>query len=219
MWVEQAIFTSLSRHGKAGYHLVSRSPGVSDEDARVLTVWSPSHGALMAHDANRASVNFHPLGAGRHALSRTVEGTAEYSGRGGRQLYTHILIVERAHLQRSSFQPIALYRDALAQGHLRFRPDPGPTLEPVPLSEFYLPPEPPTPADAEDGRDLKSLRHDLDAGRSLKLRCPGDRVAFIERLLAQLPPESRPEVSFTTGLKSSLVRPFRLTFSEAETGR
>src|SRR5262249_47040117 len=114
VWAEQAIFTSMTRLGKSGYHLVARSPGVSESDAITLATWSPSHGALIVDAANRTSVNFHPMPGGRYALSRTCEGPPEYSGRGGRQLYTHALILEKAKLQQACYQPFALYRDALA---------------------------------------------------------------------------------------------------------
>src|SRR5205823_490496 len=61
VWAEQAIFTSLPRRGKAGYHLVARSPGVSDAEANALTTWSPSHGGLVVDASNHSSANFHPL--------------------------------------------------------------------------------------------------------------------------------------------------------------
>src|SRR5271170_5441446 len=101
VWAEQAIFTSLPRRGKAGYHLVARSQGVSDLEAGALTTWSPSHGALIIDAANRTSVNFHNLPSNRYALSRTCAGLAEYSGRGGRQLYTHTLIVDDKMLKQA----------------------------------------------------------------------------------------------------------------------
>ena len=44
MLAEQAIFTSLARRGKSGYHLVARSPGVTESEASALATWSPSHG-------------------------------------------------------------------------------------------------------------------------------------------------------------------------------
>ena len=81
---EQAIFTSLPRRGKAGYHLVARSPGVSDSEATTLATWSPSHGALIVDAPNRTSVNFLPLPGGRFALSRTCEGRpSTAAGAGG----------------------------------------------------------------------------------------------------------------------------------------
>ena len=99
MWVEQAIFTSLPRHGRGGYHLVSRSKGVSGQEAQAISRWSPSHGSLLQDQSNRVSVNFFSLPGGQFALSRSCEGPPEYSGRGGRQLYTHILIIDSKNLE------------------------------------------------------------------------------------------------------------------------
>jgi hypothetical protein len=82
---DQAIFTSAMRRGKAGYHLVARSPGVTESEARTLSTWCPSHGGMIVDAANSASVNFHPLPSGRYALSRTARGgpntAAEGAGR------------------------------------------------------------------------------------------------------------------------------------------
>ncbi len=137
MWAEQAIFTSLARRGRGGYHLVSRSRGVGESDAQALACWAPSHGALIMDGRNRTSVNFHPLPSGRFALSRTCAGPAEYSGRGGHQIYTHSLIVNEPVLQAVAFQPFSLYRDAMAIGHFLYQPEPSEDLEPVPLSRLH----------------------------------------------------------------------------------
>src|SRR3954447_12199698 len=134
VWAEQAIFTSMTRLGKSGYHVVARSPGISESDATSLATWSPSHGALIVDAANRTSVNFHPLGSSRFVLSRTCEGPPEYSGRGGRQLYTHALIFDAAKFNQASRQPFAIYRDALALGYLHYRGAPESILQPVELS-------------------------------------------------------------------------------------
>src|SRR5208337_2441493 len=65
-------------------------------------------GSLLLDQYNRVSVNFHPLPSGRFALSRTCEGPPEYSGRGGRQLYTHIMIepveLPAFHLPRTQLE-------------------------------------------------------------------------------------------------------------------
>src|SRR6516162_7614458 len=120
--VEQVIYTSLARDSKLGYHVVSRSRGVSEADARALASWAPSTGALIVDDTNRVSVNFPPLSGGRYVVSRTCEGLPEYSGRGARQLYTHALIFSAAQLENSFFQPMRLYRSALALGLMRYLP-------------------------------------------------------------------------------------------------
>lgn len=214
MWVEQAIYTSLSRGGRAGYHVVSRSPGVSDEDARALASWSPSHGALLLDEANRMSVNFHPLANGRCALSRSCEGRPEYSGRGGRQIYTHALILEQSHLERTRCSPLAVYREAFALGHLHYRPEPEPFLEPVELGRCLRTADPGRGADLLRNLglgDLAEVRRRLVAGETARVCFAGDRLLLAEGLLALLLGEIGLALSFSTSLHTSSARPFRLT--------
>jgi hypothetical protein len=213
VWVEQAIFTSLPREGKEGYHVVARSPGVSDAEAVGLATWSPSHGALVVDAANRTSLNFHPLPGGRFALGRTCEGPAEYSGRGGRQLYTHVLILELEQLKRAGGHPIVVYRDALALGHLNYRPEPKARLQPVDLCDLPRRAAPSAWADRARGLGLpplEPLRSQLLAGQSLKVPHAGDRIALAECLLGPLPAEALLIISFATSLQPSVVRPYRL---------
>lgn len=211
--IEQAIFTSLARAGRSGYHLVARSPGIHDPEAHSLAAWCPSHGALLAGGPNRSSLNFHPVGDGRFALSRTCEGPPEYSGRGGSQIYTHALVLRPEHLDRADWQPFAIYRDAMARGLFRFRRDPPASLPTARLGRAF----PLRTAirrselDSSWPRDaLEAWRDTLAAGRSVKVRHEGDRASLFEVLLGLLPAALMPTISFTTSLRPSAVRPFRL---------
>lgn len=210
---EQAIYTSLPRDGKDGYHVVSRSRGVSEGDARALAGWSPSHDALILDAANRVSVNFHPLSEGRFALSRSCEGQVEYSGR-GMQLYTHALIFEASQFERWPCRPLALYRDALALGYFRYRPDPDPVLGPVELGLCHRADDPDDRASYARGLypgDLADLLQRLKAGGPVQLRFPGDRILLAECLLDLLPREVVSTLSFSTSLRTSSHRPYRLS--------
>jgi GTPase-associated protein 1, N-terminal domain type 2 len=226
VWVEQAIFTSVRRQARGGYHLVSRSKGVSEADAQSLTTWSPSHGSLLIDEHNRVSVNFHPMPDGRFALSRACEGPPEYSGRGGRQLYTHIMILEDQALDAAGGQPFALYRNALALGYLFYQANPPEKLEPLKLPVFHI------------GRDeaswlahsvelglppLDPLRTKLLAGRPVRFTYAGDRALLAECLLSSLPANIVRRTSFATSLEPSHVRPYILslvgTTGHGKTGR
>ena len=214
MPVEQAIFTSMVRRGKAGYHLVARSPGLTESEAGALATWSPSHGGLIVDGLNRTSANFFPLPTGRFALSRTRPGRAEYSGRGGRQLYTRAVVVEAEQLRKAGYQPFAVYRDALALGHFLFDPNPPPVLKSVELSALYRPYD--ADACAGVGRalgptELDTVLAQLDAGRAVVFSYPGDRAALAEFLIARLAPEAVLATSFATSLRPSSVRPFTLS--------
>ncbi len=61
MLLEQAIFTSAVTQRARGYQLVAQSPGICDIDARELTIWCPTHDALLEEGRWAQSVNFHPL--------------------------------------------------------------------------------------------------------------------------------------------------------------
>jgi hypothetical protein len=156
--------------------------------------------------SNRASVNFQPLPGGRCALSRTCAGPAEYSGRGGFQLYTHFLIVDEPALQAVGFQPFALYRDAMAMGYLLYQPEPEEVLEPLQLSRIH----PRRDASYWEGRaveldlpPLGPLSRQLQVGRLLQFAYTGDRTALAECLLGTLSAELVRRVSFSTSLRSS----------------
>jgi hypothetical protein len=213
IWAEQAIFTSLTRRGRAGYHIVSRSPGLSEGDTVALATWSPSHGGLIEDAENRTSVNFHPMPGDRFALSRTVAGPAEYSGRGGRQLYTHALIIEPNALRRVADHPLVLYRMVLPLGHFHYRDDPDARLEPVPLPSISARLD--ESAWAERARalgltGLDGLGRRLGSGQSVQIAHAGDRTVLAECLFGLLPVEIRLSVSFATSLLPSAVRPFHL---------
>lgn len=213
MWTEQAIFTSLPRRGRGGYHLVSQSRGVGAADGRALARWAPSHGALIVDANNRASVNFHPLPSGRFALSRTCAGPPEYSGRGGRQLYTHILIIEDAVVQAPGFNPVTVYRAAAALGCFLYQSQPSEILEPAKLSEL----RPARDAAAWGERavslglpPLDPLQRRLRSGRPHCFAYPGARVDLVECLLGSSSPREVAGASFSTSLVPSSERPFTL---------
>ncbi len=219
MWAEQAIFTSLVRRGRGGYHLVSRSKGVVETDAQALARWSPSHGGLIVGETNRTSVNFHPLPSGRFALSRTCEGPPEYSGRGGRQLYTHSLIIEDAALESVGYHPFLIYRDAMALGYLVYQQNPKEVLEPVRLSRLH--PRHDLEYWAARARQLdpvnpRLLLDRLVAGQPVRYVYNGNRTQLAECLIGMLPPQAARRASFATSLVPALARPFALSLVSAE---
>jgi len=215
MTADQAIFTSMIRQGKSGYHVVARSPGVTESEANALTTWSPSHGGLALDEANPASVNFFPLPSGRYALARSREGQGEYSGRGGRQIYTRAIFLTSEDLQAARYQPFKIYRDAMSLGLLHYRANPPSVLPKVSLSVYHS-----TEDSVEESRDsldcgfdpgtLETIVSQLSAGQSVLFAHEGDRAALAEIILDRLHPETVLKMSVSTSLKPSSVRPFRL---------
>jgi hypothetical protein len=213
VWAEQAIFTSLPRVGHEGYHLVSKSRGIGEEDARGIASWSPSHGGLVLDANNRASVNFHPLPGGRFALSRSCEGPPEYSGRGGRQVYTHALVLDEPALRVAGGQPFEIYSNALALGHLFHQFSPPRQLDRLELPEFHV--ERDRAGWLALARELglpplEPLRERLLAGRAIRFCYDGDRALLAEYLVGSLPSDLVRRTSFASSLRPSTVRPFSL---------
>jgi hypothetical protein len=212
MWVEQAVFTSAQTRQVRGYHLVARSPGIPDALAQSLAVWGPTHDALLDDAIDSCSVNYFVAHDEWGVLSRTVYGPSEYSSRGGFRLETNLLVVRREQLSGYGHNPHPLFCTALALGHLRLRPSAPVTLKPVELPDMSL------LADQPDGA-TNSLCAELT--ERIVRHLPDERVAVIgvpdpwimlRHVIDQLPQDIRSTLSFTTGLKPSLRRPFTLQF-------
>jgi hypothetical protein len=211
--IEQAVFTSARTDRSAGYQLAGRSPGVCEADARELVTWCPSHDSLLEAGPDAASFNFHPLPSGAYCASRSVPAGAEQSRRGGARVYTQCLIVPPDVLARFANNPFALFRAALANGSLRVFDEVPERLEPLSVAGR---------AAAVDAALLARLaanpgvpwlatlvRAALDSF-PLGLTGGPPAVHLIAGLINCLPPECRTEFSFTTGLKFSPHRPFRV---------
>jgi hypothetical protein len=211
--IEQAIFTSATADRTAGYQVVATSPGVAEEDRCELAVWAPSCDTLLDPGSDAASVNFHPLPSGAFCVSHSTPAGWEYAG-GGRRVYTHCLIVPPEILRRFANNPLALAEAAMAAGAMGSPCDEIPTR----LESIDLPGEAPE----VDCAVLDQLVERVGAAQvgilietALHSTCLAlDAPMGIERLLAGLlnclPPECRTMLSFSTGLKASSRRPFRL---------
>jgi len=216
MQVEQAIFTSARTRHTRGYHLTSRSPGITDHVAQVLSAWSPSHGALIDSAVDAVSLSYFLANSNVAVLARTVYGGPEYSDRGGLQLVTRMLVFQREQLAGYGNNPLKLARLALALGHLRLDGQ----LE-QPLQSIELPERTALANRTSDNATAEPT----DAASELALRLRrASRVAVVgaedpwqllEELFQQTAPDERPDVSFTTGLKPSMHRSFRVQFLQA----
>lgn len=212
-YVEQAIFTSAQTDRSAGYQVVATSPGVVEADRRELAVWGPSHDSLLEQGPDAVSLNFFPLPSGAFCISRTTPAGWEYSGRGGHRVYTHCLVVPPDVLERFANHPVALVRAAVAAGAMETQSKPRSVLEPLEL---------PGSAPAVDQSSLARLAQQLGPAplamllqTALSSFCLAiDGTVSIEHLVAGLldclPPECRTAMWFSTGLKYSSRRPFRI---------
>ena len=211
--IEQAVFTSAETDRSAGYQVVAASPGISEADVRELAVWGPSHGALLDSSPNGVSYNFHPLPSGCYCASRTTPAGWEYSGRGGARVYTQCLIVLPKTLARFANNPFALLRAALAAGALELHDEVPKRLDPLRLAgrtsvvdlallaRLCTSPGP-------DG--LASLVQAALTSTTVAVAGGVPAEHLIAGLINCLPPECRVRFPFSTGLKYSSRRPFRV---------
>ena len=209
--VEQAIFTSVETDRESGYRVVASSAGVCEVDARELAVWEPSHDSMLDMGPDSESINFHPLPSGAYCVSRTTSAGGD---RGGRQrAHTHCLMVPTEVLARFANHPLALAR-TMSEHRLWQSPNtPCPSLKPFAL---------PGGATPVDQTLLNQLALDpgphkmatlVQAARDavcLALAGTHKPIPLIAGLFSCLPPECRLEFSFSTGLKFSPRRPFRI---------
>lgn len=211
--IEQAVFTSAETERSAGYQLVGLSPGISAPDARALSAWGPSHDSLIDFSPEAVSYNFHPLPSGCWCVSRTTPAGWEYSGRGGRRVYTQCLVVPPAVLGRFANNPFAVLKAAKAAGALVVHAHVPAVLDPIalpgrasPVDENLLARLAIHPGPKHVALLLQAAR-DVDCLALWGEPSPDELIAGI---LSCLPPPVRTRFSFTTGLKFSSRRPFRL---------
>ncbi|HEV3137792.1 MAG TPA: hypothetical protein VGZ26_07800, partial [Pirellulales bacterium] len=214
MLIEQAIFTSAQTDRAEGYQLAGRSAGLSAQDACELAVWGPSHDSLLDQPGEPASTNFHRLSSGAYCVSRTTLAGAEYSGRGGAQVYTNFLVIPPELLARFSNNPFAILRAATASGALGVGPQIPDVLKPFRLSGRAAAVD--LALLAQLGRNpgsaaMASLVQTALASDRLAVAAGIDAEQCFAGLINLLPIECRPEFSFSTGLKFSPNRAVRVS--------
>ncbi len=209
--VEQAIFTSVETDRQSGCRVVARSPGVCNADVCELAIWEPSRDSMPDPGVDAESFNFHPLPSGAYCLSHTTATGWDHGG--GPRIYTHCLIVPPEVLDRFANNPFALLPVILERGLWQ-----QPSVPCPPLASISPPDGPP----ADDPAVLRQLAADLgpkkvaalvqEARDAVCLAVAGARrpMALIAGLFSCLPAECRLEFSFSTGLKFSPRRPFRV---------
>lgn len=216
MLAEQAIFSSESGPSK-GYRLVAHSPGVSQNQINHLTQWGPSHGSLISDELDFESLNCHPLDDEDLAISRTVYGGPEYSQRGSFQIFTRSILLNRDSLEQYDDNPWWLLSYCRILGNLRFDPNviSRDTLPPLELPDRSLVGMPKiVEPNCQTRERISNCVQMLQLGRNAALvgECVDENL--FGYLISLLPSQSRSVLSFTTGLRPSIRRPFQLHLFE-----
>lgn len=206
---EQAVFTSACSQSVQGYHLVARSDGITDDMAQSLCQWSPTHDGLSEPDLSAVSVNYCLLDDEWFALSRSIYGGPEYSGRGALQIATMILVGRLPQLSAFQNNPATLAKIALSMGVLRYPGFVEGLLDPVFVPAANLPVRSFPNTDSPVLQRLLAL---LDNRRRVAVIGQKNPLRFAERLLQALPDDSRRQTKFSTGMKPSSMRPFDIQF-------
>jgi hypothetical protein len=210
--VEQAIFALPDTNRSAGYQVVAASRGVCAADAQELAVWGPAHDSLIDMGPDGESFNFHPLPSGTHCISRTVN--AGWEREGGRQrVFTHCLIVPPEVSVRFGNNPFAMFRVAAEQGVWQDPHRPAQSLEPIELIGGAAAVDEPLLGQLTLDPGPERMAAFVQAVRDtvcLAMTGSARPAQLIAGLFSCLPLECRLEFSFSTGLKFSPRRPFRI---------
>jgi len=213
MRLEQAIFTSVRSTRLDGYQLAATSSGINDALAKELTVWGPAHDSLWdtRHDAR--SVNFHPLASGDFCVSCTTLAGAEYSGRGGGRVYSQMFVVPRDALERFAWDPFLILRALSAAGRLVVHDKVPESLPKVPLLGRTNKPDESLARQVIEEIGPKVFDDVVEAvasQTSVAVLTSGHVERLYQAILHSFSPEDRLTISFTTNLKDSPRRPFKL---------
>jgi hypothetical protein len=192
-----------------GYQLVARTPGVNVDQVRELTRRSPSHGAMLDTQTAAESMISFPLGDQQIAVGRTMHGLPEYSGRGGRQTVTQYLIVTREHLAGFENNIWNFWLVARSHGLLQWNPDYRSGLNPLPMVDHWGLGEG-LVSRFTQFKCVQSAIDLLNHGRRVAVTGLDDPAAVLHSILASIPAARRLEISFSTSLRPSIERPFRL---------
>lgn len=213
--IPQAVFASSDRGNVKGYQLVAQSAGVDNDSALELTRWAPTQ--LPGDAPENWTISSWCLDCGAVAVARTVYGGPEYSNRGGTQVVTLFLLLDREQFLAYDCDAVSVATTAMALGYLKLPFD----LHRKQLPPVMLPDRPVFRKSA--GQYRRHLNDDygmlIDEAADLVrqsrpvaivgLSDPTDAVA---ELVSRLTIDQRRGFGFTTGLSPSIRRPLQAQF-------
>jgi len=211
--LEQAIFTSVKSSRLDGYQLAATSTGVTEAVVHELTTWGPAHDSLWDTRRDARSINFHSLASGDYCLSCTTLAGAEYSGRGGGRVYTQMFLLPPDVLGRFAHDPFLVLRALAAAGRLVVHDEVPEKLPRVPLLGRSEQPDSslvPQVLDEIGAKVFDDLVEAVANSPHVAILTSGHVERLFQAILHAFSPQDRLTISFTTGLKDSPRRPFKL---------
>jgi hypothetical protein len=163
-------------------------------------------------------LSFFPLGNEWFAVARSVYGAPEYSQRGGLQVVTMFLVLRREQWAGYDDNPLALATTVGALGHLRLLPE-----LPERLPTVDIPDRQPIgmaamePPNAHDLHLVEEMLNGLEKRDRIAVVGLPEPLLALQQIFRRTPRTLRLQLSFTTGLRPSVHRPFQLHFLAAAT--
>jgi GTPase-associated protein 1, N-terminal domain type 2 len=215
--VQQAIFASGPRRQREGFHLVSRTSGLTKSDANLLLRRLPWCDALSPADRPATGTCYWQLDDESFCISRSMRLSEKHADGQPRehnapQLLTHCLVVPRGVFAQFADNPFAVVSAVGAAGYLLSHEPAGGKLQPIRLAGR-------TPAvdhillgnlAREFGPAVvAALVHEaIEHERLIVVGPQGE--SLVAGLMSVLPVELRRDFSFSIGLRPSLRRPVRI---------
>ena len=172
---EQAIFTSATRASSEGYRLIAASSGIGSAERRVIQRCAPSHASLTTDSDAARATSFLALPDGRLCVARSTHVGMEQTGRGGRRVYTHLLVLAADDFAAFDSNPFHILRLAEQAGVLTPDVDASGTLDPIALT-----PQP-------DGSAVDRVTIGLDRVEPHRLRFVVERLIAGAKLVDRRP--------------------------------
>ena len=210
--VEQAVFTWSESAGTSGYRVTARSFAVGEADVHELAAWGPSNDSLLAMDSESESLNFHPLPSGAFCISKSL-ASGGICPDGNERIFTHCLIVPPETLAKFGNNPFAIDRAASLRDMWLKDDPPDAELEPLWLPSGASPVDETLLGKLASDPGSNSMAALVQTARDGLFTAVGGAPSpreLIAGLLACIPPECHTEFSFSTGMKFSPRRPFRV---------
>lgn len=210
--IEHALYASARSHRRDGYQVVAASPGIAQNDLRELPLWCPSHNSLLNPTVTSPSINAHALPSGAHCVARSFAAQAEYSGRGGTHVVSHVLVLSAGDFARFAHNPFAVMRAAVAAGQSTASVAAERTLKPFSLMGRARPFDGAVVRQALAKHPLHEFARALEiclAADTAAIATTDDAATLLAALLNCLPIGLRATISLATGLVYSPTRPYR----------
>jgi len=208
---DYAIFTSIRSPMGNGYQVVAASRGVTAAEKSEIQRRSPSHNALCSADEHAAGLSAYPLASGRYVVALSRYGNLEYSGRGGRCIDSHIVILDDDAYAAFDCNPLRV-QQALVD---IIGPDPVSRpprqLKPLELSPDSSPPGgtitlPPAFGTNNDGLRLTFLAKWMLAHQPVIVLGAEAPLSALEWTLMTLPAGWRHGLAISAGIKYATTR-------------